>query len=68
VSPVTAQNSRYDQFPLVENSWGIIHLVPDMPPPLPVEEEGPPTLKELNPGVIHTTVGASLCDEVASVR
>jgi hypothetical protein len=30
-----------------------MHPVPDMAPSLKVEEEEPPTYKELNPGVIH---------------
>jgi hypothetical protein len=36
-SPVMAQQSGYDQFPLVANSWGTIQPKPDMPlhPPAP---------------------------------
>jgi hypothetical protein len=42
-SPVKAKNSKYDRFPPVANSWGTIHPVLDLAPPLLAEEEGPPT-------------------------
>jgi hypothetical protein len=47
------QNFGYDRFPPIANDWGTIHLMPNMALPLLAEEEGPPTYKELNPGVIH---------------
>jgi hypothetical protein len=40
--PVTAQNSEFDGFPPVANSWGTIHAIPDKAPPLQAEEEDPP--------------------------
>jgi hypothetical protein len=40
--PVTSQNYEYDWFYSAANSWGTIHPVPDMAPPLLAEEEGPP--------------------------
>jgi hypothetical protein len=49
-----AQKSGYNWFHREANIWETIHLVPDMAPPLLAEEEGPPTYKELNSGVIHT--------------
>jgi hypothetical protein len=55
-----AQNSRYNRFPLVTNDWGTMHLIPNMSPPLLAEEEGPPTKKELNPGVIHAFIFSTL--------
>jgi hypothetical protein len=54
-SPVTTQKSRYDQFPRVTHCWGTKHPIPDKDHPLLAEEAGPPTSKELNPGVIHTS-------------
>jgi hypothetical protein len=33
-SPVMAQKSRYDWFPLAANGWGTIHPISDMAPPL----------------------------------
>jgi hypothetical protein len=39
-SPVTAQNSGYDQFPPAVNGWATIHLIPDKAPPLQADEEG----------------------------
>jgi hypothetical protein len=42
-SPVTAQNYGYDHFLLAANGYGTIHPIPNMAPPLPAEEEGPPT-------------------------
>jgi hypothetical protein len=50
---VTAKNFGYNRFPLTTNGWETIHPIPDMAPPLQVEEEGPPTQKELIPRVIH---------------
>jgi hypothetical protein len=58
-SLVTAQKSGYDRFPPAANCWGTTHPVPDMAPPLLTEEEGSPTYKQPNPGVIH--VNASPC-------
>jgi hypothetical protein len=49
-----AQKSRYDRFPATANGWGTKYPVPDTVPPLLVVEEGPPTLKERDPGMIHT--------------
>jgi hypothetical protein len=47
------QKFGYNWFPPMAHYWGIKHFVPDKTPPLFVEEEGPPTLKELNTGVTH---------------
>jgi hypothetical protein len=41
--PVTAQSFGHDRFPPAANGWGTIHPVPDMIPPLQVEEEEPRT-------------------------
>jgi hypothetical protein len=51
-SLVMVQKSGYNWFPLVANSWGTIHPVPDMTPLLMVEEGGPLPQKEPNPGAI----------------
>jgi hypothetical protein len=40
---VTAQKSRYNQFPLVANGWGTKYPIPDMVSPLLAKEEGLPT-------------------------
>jgi hypothetical protein len=48
-SSIMAQNSRYDRFPPVANSWGTIHPVPHRAPPLQAEEEGATNLKRTNP-------------------
>jgi hypothetical protein len=39
-TPVTAQKSRYGQFPQVANGWGTMHPVLDTAPPLKTKEEG----------------------------
>jgi hypothetical protein len=49
---VTIQNFGYDRFPPATNDWGTIHPISDKAPPLQTEVEGPPTWKELIPGVI----------------
>jgi hypothetical protein len=50
---ITAQNSRYDRFPLAANGWGTIHPVSDKRPHHSrLKGRGHPP-KTLIPGVIH---------------
>jgi hypothetical protein len=42
-TPVTSQNSGYDQFPLAANILGTIHPIPDKAPPIQAKVEGAPT-------------------------
>jgi hypothetical protein len=48
------KNLNMAQFPPTANGWGTKYPILDMTPPLLAEEEGPPTKKELDSGVIYT--------------
>jgi hypothetical protein len=50
---VMAQNYGYEGFPPAANGWTIIHVVPDMAPPLQAEEDQSTSKKELFSGAIH---------------